>query len=215
MCESLPKRFIHWLTVRHHIERSSHQEEVSLHGWGVPGRQFQDLSLFDELVGGVDNVLLLPQNLIYLQQLLQVLLRTESDNVSGSSSSMRHTSLPWLQTHRFSDGAVGVSRCCGDNLQWFYRSKERHGLTRWSLRKLKAMFKYVLTCSLHPAGRGHPEAASSGSLWAASRSVGLSAPAPACDVEAWASHRSLGSVRSNRVIVSLTSIFLSRVTKNR
>lgn len=76
------------------------------------------------------------------------------------------------------------------------------------------MFKFVLTCFLHPAGQGHPEAASSGSLSATSRSVGLSAQAPACDAEASGSHRSLGSDKSNHNF-SLLSIFLSTATKNR
>ena len=52
----------------------SNQEEVSLHG-GVPGSQHQDTSLPDELIGGVHHVLLLtPQHLVDLQQLLQILL---------------------------------------------------------------------------------------------------------------------------------------------
>jgi hypothetical protein len=38
----------------------SHQEEVSLHSRGVPGSQLQDVSLLDELIGGVDDILFLP-----------------------------------------------------------------------------------------------------------------------------------------------------------
>lgn len=70
----------------------------------------------------------------------------------------------------------------------------------------------MLTCFLNPAGQDHPEAASSGSLSATSRSAGLSAQAPACDAEVSESHRSLGSVKSNHI--SLISILLSAVTKN-
>lgn len=70
----------------------------------------------------------------------------------------------------------------------------------------------MLTCFLHPAGQDHPEAASSGSLSAASHSAGLFAQAPACDAEASESHRSLGSVKSNHNI-SLISI-LCAITKN-
>lgn len=47
-----------------------HQEEVSLHRRRVPGRQLQDVALFDELVGRVNNVFLLTQHLVYLQQFL-------------------------------------------------------------------------------------------------------------------------------------------------
>lgn len=53
----------------------SHQEEVSLHGRGVPGRQLQDVALFDKLVRGVNNVLLLAQHLVDLHQFLQILLK--------------------------------------------------------------------------------------------------------------------------------------------
>lgn len=55
----------------------SHQKEVSLHGRGVPGCQLQDVALFDELIRGVNYVLLLTEHLVYLYQLLQVLLNED------------------------------------------------------------------------------------------------------------------------------------------
>lgn len=70
----------------------SNQEEVSLRG-GVPGRQHQDASLPDELIGGVHHILLLAQHLVYLQQLLQILLEDNTaEDVRQQSRSQ--TSVP-------------------------------------------------------------------------------------------------------------------------
>ena len=51
-----------------------HQEEVAVLGSAVLGRQLQDVALLDELVGGVDDVLLATKSLIHLQQLVHFLL---------------------------------------------------------------------------------------------------------------------------------------------
>lgn len=51
-----------------------HQEEVAVLGSAVLGRQLQDVALLDELVGGVDDVLLTTKSLIHLQQLVHFLL---------------------------------------------------------------------------------------------------------------------------------------------
>lgn len=68
MCPSLGKKVLLYF---------SHQKEVSLHGRGVPGCQLQDVALFDELIRGVNYVLLLTEHLVYLYQLLQVLLNED------------------------------------------------------------------------------------------------------------------------------------------
>ena len=53
----------------------------------------------------------------------------------------------------------------------------------------------IPTYFLHLVGQSRPEAASSDSLSAASRSEGLSAPAPTCDAEVSDSHTPLDSVQ--------------------
>lgn len=60
----------------------SHQVKVSLHGGSVPGGQLEDVSLLDELVGGMDDVVLPTQHLVDLHQLLQVLLRGHVEDIS-------------------------------------------------------------------------------------------------------------------------------------
>lgn len=99
----------------------SHQEEVSLHGRGVPGCQLQDVALFDELVRGVNDVLLLTQHLVYLQQFLQILLNMGWDvYISGMLTRWRDCVflkriIQNICTYRFSYGAVGVSSCHGND----------------------------------------------------------------------------------------------------
>lgn len=56
-------------------------------------------------------------------------------------------------------------------------------------------FKAFPTYFLHLVGRSRPQAASSDSLWAASRSEGLSARARACDAEVSGSRRPLDSAQ--------------------
>ncbi|KAJ8391053.1 hypothetical protein AAFF_G00096740 [Aldrovandia affinis] len=71
------------------------KEEVALHGRRVPGCQFEDVALLDELVGGVDNVLFLPEHLVDLQQLLQLVspscrLRSEANDQGWSDRDCAH-----------------------------------------------------------------------------------------------------------------------------
>lgn len=52
-----------------------HQYEVSVLRGSVLGRQFEDVSLLNELVSRVHNVLFSPEQLVHLQQLPHALLR--------------------------------------------------------------------------------------------------------------------------------------------
>lgn len=73
----------------------------------------------------------------------------------------------------------------------------------------------ILTYFLHPGGRGHPEAASSDSLSAASRSEEPSAQAPTCGAGVSGSHKPLDSVQKimekNGLIPFLTCISQHRL----
>lgn len=96
----------------------SHQEEVSLHGRSVPGCQLQDVPLFYELVRGVNDVLLLTQHLVDFQQFLQILLNEDGTFIlvrcqrAGGIVKFKENK---PSTHRFSNGAVGVSRRCAND----------------------------------------------------------------------------------------------------
>lgn len=59
--------------------RSAHQEEVSLHRGGVPGSEFEQTPLPDQLVGRVDHVLV-SDHLVDLQHPLDALLRDRARN---------------------------------------------------------------------------------------------------------------------------------------
>lgn len=56
----------------------SNQEEVPLHGRGVPGSKLEHTAFPEELVGGV-NHLLVSNHLIDLQQPLQALLQVKKE----------------------------------------------------------------------------------------------------------------------------------------
>lgn len=103
--------------IRFTLERLSHQEKVSFHGRGVPGGQLQNVSLFNELVGRVNNVLLLAQHFIYLHQLLQILLNEEMYFI-GRLCLKESTEIERKRfetcSYRFPYGGVGVSSCCGN-----------------------------------------------------------------------------------------------------
>ena len=76
----------------------SHQVEVSILRRAVFGRHLFDVALLDELVGRVHDVLLTPQTLIHLQQLVHLLLRnaaeTQRDDVQrdGNAQSLSRSS---------------------------------------------------------------------------------------------------------------------------
>lgn len=74
---------------------TTHQKEVSVHSWSVPGCQFENVALLYKLIGGIHNVLFLPQHLINLQQFLQIVLWGMAWSMSADSNTLTQSLLKW------------------------------------------------------------------------------------------------------------------------
>lgn len=71
------------------LEEGAHKEEVAVLGHTVLGRQLLDLALLDQLIGGVDDVLLPIQLLVHFQELVHFLLQETQGSGSSAASDRR------------------------------------------------------------------------------------------------------------------------------
>lgn len=66
-----------------YLAQIPHQYEVSVLRGPVLGRQFEDVSLLNELISRVHDVLFSPEQLVHLQQLPHALLRDTNHSTKG------------------------------------------------------------------------------------------------------------------------------------
>lgn len=77
------------------IGRWTHQDKVTVLGRAILGRQLLDVTLLDQLIGGVDNVLLPTQSLVYLQELVHFFLQETQGSGRCTSTRTRGLQDSW------------------------------------------------------------------------------------------------------------------------